>query len=97
MTSLDFQSLLQKEKALRRAELKEQHAPPNEKADSLEASKDRQGAEEVAEAPRADDRTETSPWLVELAARPLLEMDKARVLEINIWIVFVPCSPRTFT
>lgn len=65
MTSLDFQSLLKQEKALRRA------APTKKELDSLEA------APEVA-ASHEDDRTEQSPWFVELAERPLLEMDKAR-------------------
>lgn len=89
MTSLDFQSLLKQEKALRRAELKQQHAPPKKKVDSLEAPTDRQVAEEVAAT--EDGRTETPPWFLELAERPLLEMDKARVQYL---FVFIPSSPR---
>lgn len=90
MTSLDFQSLLKKEKALRQAELEQQRAP-KKKIDSLpKAATDQQvPAELAATLPSPeDDRTETSPWCAELAERPLLEMDKARFQE------FVCGSPK---
>lgn len=76
MTSLDFQSLLKQEKALRQAELEQQHAQ-DKKIDSLEADNTARQAKVVAK-PRHDDQTEPSPWFVELAERPVLEMDKAR-------------------
>lgn len=85
MTSLDFQSLLKQEKALRRAELKQQHDAPKKKVNVV--ATDRQQIAEVAATPKKeDDRTDTPPWFVELAERPLLEMDKARLQDLSMVI-----------
>eukprot|EP00903_Cladosiphon_okamuranus_P016901 g15580.t1 len=90
MTSLDFQSLLKQEKALRRAELqKQQHGSPKKKVDSPEDATDRQRAEVAATPTRDDDGAETPPWFVELAERPLLEMHKMRIGETPT-IFYVP-------
>lgn len=93
MTSLDFQSLLRQEKALRRAGLEQRRAPKTkvgQQVDSLEIAPPRQVAEATTATPQEAGRTETSPWFVELVERPLLEMDKARFQYLYVLLQGLP-------
>lgn len=79
MTSLDFQSLLKQEKkALRRAERARRQPPQNQNLQPAVGAAS-SATTAVQKVTKQGSETDTSPWFVELAERPLLEMTKVEV------------------
>lgn len=76
MTSLDFQSLLKQEKARQRAEFTQQNKTAVQPHDDSAAANLRRDAEAVSLNGGGLGRTQPSPCFLELAERPLLDMEK---------------------